>query len=227
MKVFVDTGSLGVIRAADDDPKIDGITTNPSLVRAAGVSSYGNFIHDALERTNKPISLEVISDDIDEMERQARLIASFGENAIVKIPVSTTVGKPTMNLVHALTSDGIKVNVTAVFTKHQMITLEKSFHWETQSIISIFAGRISDTGVDPVPTIQFARQHFGHHVEVLWASPRSVYDRYQAERAGADIVTMSPEIIAKLSLHNHDLTDFSRETCEMFYRDARAAGYKL
>src|SRR5665213_1226976 len=213
MKVFLDCASLSDIARYNDDDSISGITTNPTLLKRAGVTDYADFAKRALNLTEKPISFEVISDDLSGMASQAKTIASWSPHAWVKIPVTNTRGYNTDSLVEGLLREGIHVNVTAVFTSAQLHKFGSAMMGTTPSIISIFAGRVSDTGVNPVPLFEEAATLFDcSNTEVLWASPRSVFDYYTAERAGADIITMTPDLIAKLQLRDYDLNAYSRDT---------------
>jgi transaldolase len=228
MKVFLDSASLADIATYDADSMIDGVTTNPSLLKKAGVSQYEAWARHALSITEKPISLEVISDDPSVMARQARQIASWGENAIVKIPVTTTQGRATHLMIQDLLREGISINVTAIFTLDQIYEIGSSLASDTASIVSIFAGRISDTGKDPVPIVKETRELFEcSNTEVLWASPRSVFDFYRAMDANADIITMTTDLISKLDLWNYDLAQYSLDTITQFHRDAMDAGLTL
>lgn len=226
MKIFVDSASLVDIARCEDDPIVSGITTNPSLLKKAGVTDFVQFAKNALMITEKPISFEVFADDFETMAKQAREIASWAENVYIKIPVTNTKRRKTDPVIQSLLSEGIKVNVTAVFTYDQMYNLGPILMSDTPSIVSIFAGRISDTGIDPVPYIQEARSIFSYS-EVLWASPRSVFDYYRASDAGADIITMQPELIDKLEMAGRDLTEYSLATVTQFHDDAKDAGYAL
>lgn len=208
--------------------KVTGFTTNPTLIKAAGVSDYESFASECVASfPDHSLSFEVISDDIDSMRKQAYKIASWGENVYVKIPIMTTDEIPTTHLIEQLCSHGIKVNVTAVFTKKQILQTAEALEYQTPSYVSIFAGRIADSGVDPQELIRFAFYHCPENVEILWASTREAFNVCQAEAYGADIITLTPELIGKLSLSGKDLTQFSLETVKMFYQDAIAAGLSL
>ena len=212
VKVFCD-GSIEV-------KNVDGYTFNPTLMK--GTKNYSVFgRYAAKEVFPKPISFEVIADDLGEMNEQAIDIASWGENVYVKIPVMDTQGTPTTLLIYNLSRLGIKVNVTAVFTSSQIHIVARSLWPKTPSIISIFAGRIADTGKDPVPLFYEAMRVKHANTETLWASTREVYNYYQAQQCGADIITMSPDLIKKLSLKDKDLTEYSRETVKQFYEDGK------
>jgi transaldolase len=209
---------------------VKGFTTNPTLARKAGVKDYEDWARRACAAfPDFPISLEVIADDPEEMCRQAELISSWGPNVWVKIPITTTSGMPTKDLLQWLWKQNIKVNITAVMTSHQLRWLAGTHGFGRRpTIVSIFAGRIADTGVDPASIIDGALPEFAKaNVKILWASTRQVADVYKAEALGCDIITCTPDIIKKLSLRGKDLAQYSRETVQMFFDDAHAAGYKL
>lgn len=207
---------------------VAGYTTNPSLMRKAGVTDYAAFAKQALDALpNKPISFEVFSDDREEMYRQAREIASWGEQVYVKIPFTNTRGDSCAWVVSALGQDGIKVNITAITTISQ---IERASGWvwpETPSILSIFAGRIADTGLNPVPFIKHALRVKNAKTEILWASTREILNVYQAEDAGCNIITVPSDMLWKLALSGQDLVACSLDTIAMFHRDAQEAGYAL
>lgn len=208
----------------------DGFTTNPTLMAKAGVPDYREFAREVLAAIpSLPISFEVIGDEFDEMGRQAREIASWGENVYVKVPVCNTRGESSVPLVCELSAEGVKVNVTAVLTLDQVRAVAEAVAEDTPSIISIFAGRIADTGRDPVPTMREAVRICARRprLKVLWASPREVLNVYQAEACGCHIIALTSDLLSKLHLRGKDLTEFSRETVQMFYDDACRAGYTL
>jgi transaldolase len=209
---------------------VQGFTTNPTLMRKAGVTDYEQFAKSLLaEVPDVLISFEVCADDFPTMGRQARKIASWGENVFVKIPITDTRGDSSLPLVKDLVADGLKVNVTAVLTLEQCEGVAAAIPADRQAILSIFAGRIADTGRDPVPFMSQAVQICRDlpRLMVLWASPREIRNVYQADECGCDIITVTPDLLSKLSLRNKDLAEFSRETVQMFYDDARKAGYQL
>jgi transaldolase len=208
----------------------DGITTNPTLMAKAGVRNYRDFAQAILEGIpDLPISFEVISDDIEEMGRQAREIASWGPNVFVKIPISNTRGESTVPLIRRLCAEGVQVNATAVLTMDQVEGVIDAVAEEVPAIISVFAGRIADTGRDPMPVMREVVRLAARKpsLRFLWASPREVLNIYQAEACGCHLIAVTPELIAKLSLRDKDLAEFSRETVQMFYDDACRAGYQL
>jgi transaldolase len=215
--IYLDSADLNEMIRLND--KVSGFTTNPTLMRKAGVTDYKSWAKIVLDRfPDKPVSLEVFADDFLEMKRQARIIASWGRNVYVKIPITNTLGQSSAPIVKHLSDEGIKVNVTAVMTREQMKEISPS-HPE---IISVFCGRIQDTGrLSPIPS------PYKNVSKILWASTRSVGDVYHAENVGYDIITLSPELIAKLPLKDKDLTQYSLETVKMFHDDAQKAGYTL
>ena len=220
MKIYLDGADLDTLKAMEH--RIDGVTTNPSLMRKAGIDNYKSFAAAVLMLTNKPVSFEVFADDFATMESQAREIASWGENVYVKIPVCLTDRSFTGSLVRKLSDDGIKLNITAIMGVWQVAALDQFLSWKTPTILSVFAGRIADTGVDPMPTIAYAKMRYPRpNIEVLWASTREVYNVKQAEKAGADIITMTPDLIKKMDLFGKDLAEYSAETVAMFYNDAK------
>jgi len=214
-----------------EKPYIKGLTTNPTLMRKAGISNYEEFAKDILKIViDKPISFEVFTDDLIDMERQALKLASFGENVYVKIPITNSKGISCVSLIDNLAKRGVKLNVTAVMTIKQVKAVAAVLNPETPSIISIFAGRIADCGTDPVPMMTEAAQILGGNksAKLLWASVREVINIYHAEGAGAKIVTVPHDILAKaIKMIGSDLEKISIETVKMFATDAIAAGYKL
>lgn len=212
------------------EPHIKGLTTNPTLMKKAGITDYAAFAKDILTHiTRKPISFEVFSDDFKEMERQARIINSWGRNIYVKIPVTNTKKRSSAALIKKLSHEGIRLNVTALLTLAQVREVMKALSPKTPAIISVFAGRIADTGVDPTPIMKAAKAltKKRKNVELLWASPRQLLDIYNAEAAGADIVTVTPDILNKLKKIGYDHAAYSLDTVKMFYEDGRKAGFTL
>ena len=228
MKLFADGCTLDDIEFYSDDDRIHGFTTNPTLLHKSQVKDYLGFAQDALSITEKPISLEVLSDAVEEIEREAWVLASLADNVHVKIPVTTTSGEFLGDLIGRLSQEGVKINVTAVMTCTQMDWLcnedvsSSALPW----IISVFAGRIADTGRDPRPYVKHALR-VSRETEILWASPRCALDYYTAEAIGCNIITMTPELIVKLDLYRHNLSQYSNETVRMFHADAVAAGYVI
>jgi transaldolase len=197
-------------------------------MRKAGVVNYTDFLKEITDVIKDvPISFEVFADDIDEMEKQANIIASYGSNIFVKIPVTNTKGESTKFLIKKLLDNNIKVNVTAVMTKKQIKDLIPYLQSSTDVILSIFAGRIADTGIDPKPTIKYAIKNISANVKVLWASPREVFNIYEADKIGCHIITVTPDLINKLTLQNKNLKDYSLDTVKMFFDDAKASNYTL
>jgi transaldolase len=230
VKLFADGADLDGILALAADERIAGFTTNPTLMWKAGLTEYEDFAQRLLERiTTHPISFEVFADDADEMRRQARLIASWGENVYVKIPVTTTNGESMAPLVRELSEDGVKVNVTALFTTAQVEMITAAVCDGAASYISVFAGRIADAGVDPIPIMSRAVAIMlgAPRAELIWASPREILNVVQADQVGCHIITMTSDLLAKLPSLGKDLDQFSLETVQMFRRDAISAGFTL
>lgn len=230
VKLFADGADLAGILTLYRNPSIQGFTTNPTLMRKAGILDYEAFARNLLRAVpDRPVSLEVFADDEEEMEAQARAIASWGPNVNVKIPVTDQSGVFQGPLIQRLSRDGIIVNVTAVLTLDQVRRVTEALCPSTPAIVSVFAGRIADTGVDPAPTMRLARHvlRLRPRAELLWASPRELLNIFQADAAGCHIITVPSEILAKLNLVGKDLTRYSRETVTMFHRDAHAAAYRI
>lgn len=230
VKVFADGADLDGILALAEDSRISGFTTNPTLMWKAGLTDYKDFAQRLLERiTRHPISFEVFADDADEMRRQARLIASWGENVYVKIPVTTTSGESMAPLVRELSEDGVQVNVTALFTTEQVELITAAVKDGAPSYISVFAGRIADAGVEPIPIMAKAVAIMADapRSELIWASPREVLNVVQADQVGCHVITLTHELLAKLDCLGKDLDRFSLETVQMFHRDAASAGFAL
>ena len=209
---------------------IKGLTTNPTLMKKAGIKDYEAFAKDILlEVKDKSISFEVFSDDLDEMEKQALKIATWGENVYVKIPITNTKGIPTYSLIKKLSDKGVKVNVTAIMTLEQVRDVVLSLNQNVPSYVSVFAGRIADTGVDPVPLMSAAVQitSMNSKAEVIWASPRELLNVFQADEIGCQIITVTNDILKKLELVDYNLSTYSLDTVKMFYNDAVSAGFKL
>ena len=199
-------------------------------MRKAGITDYQVFAHDILSViTDRPISFEVFADEFDEMERQARIITTWGPNVYVKIPVTNTRREPACPLIHKLSHSGIKVNVTAILTLEQVCEVASALAGGAASDVSVFAGRIADTGVDPVPIMKEAVGILGPHpqMELIWASPRELLNVFQADSIGCHIITATPDILKKLSLAGKDLAEYSLDTVKMFADDAAKSGFKL
>jgi transaldolase len=227
VKIFADGADLASVTDLSRDRRIAGFTTNPTLIRKAGLSDYESFAKEFLLHVDRsPVSFEVLADDPADMIRQAQIISRWGDNVYVKIPVTTTKGVSTAPQVRALTTEGVKVNVTAMFTVAQVETMAKALADGAPSNLSVFAGRIADAGVDPMPIVKEAVEISADvgSCEVIWASPREVLNAVQADAVGCHIITMTPDLIAKLDSLGKDLDTFSLDTVAMFHEDARAAG---
>jgi transaldolase len=242
IKLFADGADMNGIIDASKDPMIQGFTTNPTLMRQAGITDYTEFAKNAINylATNRPetnLSLEVFADEPSEIIRQARLIDSWGEeggyDVYVKIPVMHINGNNTYNIIKQLSDEGIKLNVTAIFTSEQIRNVINFLNPNTRAIISVFAGRIADAGVDPAPIIAEGFLYYDSvrgttsNFEFLWASSRQAYAYKEAENAGCDIITMPNDLIKKVKGFGKDLTQFSKETCQMFYDDAVKSGFSI
>ena len=230
VRVFADGADVASIRKLAADPFIAGFTTNPTLMRKAAVDDYEQFAHELLECiSDRPISFEVFSDDFDEMRRQALKIASWGENVYVKIPITNTEGVSSLDLVRHLTGAGVKLNITALMTSQQVDAAASALEGCTAAFVSVFAGRIADTGREPEPIMVQALETLRplHDVQLIWASPREVLNIVQADRIGCHVITVTHDLLAKVGLFGRDLTEFSLDTVRMFHRDAAAAGYTL
>lgn len=231
IKIYADGADLAGIRRLYADPLIQGLTTNPTLMRKAGIADYEAFAREALETvTAKPISFEVFSDEFPEMRRQALKIASWAENVYVKIPITNTRGESSVTLARDLASEGVKLNITAMLTAAQVESMVRVLDPAVPAVLSIFAGRIADTGVDPQPVLRQCL-HIARALpkaELLWASVREVLNIHHAECCGCHIVTVPHDILAKACKQwNMDLDALSRDTVQMFANDAAAAGYTL
>lgn len=230
VKLFVDSADKEAMLGLSANPLIQGFTTNPTLMRKAGIRDYRLFARDILAAIpQRPISFEVISDEFAEMERQAHEIAEWGSNVYVKIPVTNTRGESSCPLVEKLCRAGIKVNVTALMTLRQVREVRDALASGPTSCISVFAGRIADTGRDPIPVMSAALELLGAHrqTELIWASPRELLNVFQADAIGCHIITATSEILNKLFLVGKDLEAYSLDTVKMFFDDARASGFSL
>ena len=230
VKLFADGADKNSMLEMYNKPFIEGLTTNPTLMKKAGITDYENFSKDILRTIKtKSLSLEVFSDEIDEMRRQALKISTWAENVYVKIPISNTKNESTIDLVNELSNEGVKLNITAIMTMKQVEDVVTALNKDSAAYISIFAGRIADTGRDPMPlmkdAVQLAKQK--PLSEVLWASTREVYNIFQAEESGCQVITVPNGILNKLNLIDYDLNEYSLDTVKMFYKDATEAGYKL
>lgn len=230
VKLFADGADLAGIEEMYANPAISGFTTNPTLMRKAGVVDYKAFAKDVLNIvSNKPVSFEVFADDFPTMERQAMEIASWSNNVNVKIPVTNTKGEFCGPLVKKLSDAGVQVNVTAIMTLDQVQRVTDALNANTPAIVSVFAGRIADTGRDPIPIMARSVEIMKSkpNSELIWASPRELLNIFQADEVGCHIITATNEILKKLILVNKDLDHYSLETVEMFYKDAQAADFKI
>lgn len=230
VKIFADGAELESMRALYRHPLVRGFTTNPTLMRKAGVADYRTFAHSVLEAIpDRPVSFEVFADEFEEMERQAREIGTWGHNVYVKIPITNTKRESALELIRCLVGDGIKINVTAVMTLEQVEAVSEVVRGGVPSCVSVFAGRIADTGRDPVPLMATAVDLLrdSPSAELIWASPRELLNVFQADAIGCHIITVTPELLQKLDLVGKDLDEFSLETVKMFFRDGKAAGYTL
>jgi transaldolase len=229
-KIFADGADTEGIRALAADPRIAGFTTNPTLMRKAGITDYAAFARGALEIVGgRPISFEVFADDEAEMERHARAIAAWGENVYVKIPVTNTLGVSTAPLVRRLSADGVRLNVTALMTAAQVRDVTAALAGGAPAVVSVFAGRIADTGRDPLPILREALEIMAPQpqLELIWASPRELLNIFQADEIGCHIITVTNDILAKLGTVGKDLTEYSLDTVKMFHRDAALAAFAV
>lgn len=230
VKIFADGADLNDMIQMSRKPFISGLTTNPTLMKKAGISNYESFAKDVIkEIPDKPLSFEVFSDELDEMKIQAEKISSWGENVFVKIPVTNTKGESTRSLVRYLSQDGIKINVTALMTVAQVQDTAEVLESNVQSYVSVFAGRIADTGIDPISTMQESLKVLSSvtKCELIWASPRELLNVIQANEIGCHVITATSDILNKLELIGKDLNEYSLETVRMFYRDGQSAGFNI
>ena len=231
IKIFSDGAEKDSLLKMNQNPMIGGMTTNPSLMKKAGVSNYTVFCKDILTHIKeKPISFEVFADDFPTMEKQAREIATWGKNVYVKIPIQNSEGKSSVELVKTLSHAGIKLNVTAIYTVKQVVETCQVLEKGAPSIVSVFAGRAADLGHDPIPTMIASAEicaAYGSHIECLWASTREVYNILQAEEAGCQIITVPFDVLAKLDASFKTLEALSLDTVQIFKKDSEAAGFKL
>jgi transaldolase len=230
IKIFADGADIKSMKALAANPMVKGFTTNPTLMRKANITDYVAFAHEVLAAIpNHPVSFEVFADESADMEAQALEIASWGKNVYVKIPVTNTKSVSAVPLVQRLAKRGVQLNVTAVFTLEQVEAITAALEAGTPAVISVFAGRIADTGVDPMPLMAEAKRitRAKPKAELLWASPRELLNIFHADSVGCDIITVTPDVLAKLNLVGKDLDEYSLETVKMFYKDASAAGYSI
>jgi transaldolase len=230
VEIFADGADRASIVELAANPLIKGFTTNPTLMRAAGVTDYETFAHDVVAAVPRmPVSFEVFADDFDEMEGQARRISGWGDQVYVKIPVTDTAGKSTARVVSTLSEEGIKLNVTALFTVEQVRWVTNALAGGPSAFISVFAGRIADTGRDPIPIMRDSLEVMAAHpnLRLIWASPREVLNIVQADEIGCHVITVTHDLLKKLVSLGTGLEEFSLETVRMFHRDAATAGFTL
>ncbi|MEO8446604.1 MAG: transaldolase [bacterium] len=228
IKIFADGANVNEMKKVYSEGIVKGFTTNPTLMKKDGVTDYVGFAKDVLsEIKDMPISFEVFTDDFDSMERQAKEIGSWGENVYIKIPITNTKGDTSYELIKKLSSGGMKLNVTAMLTIEQVENVSKSLDKNTPSIVSLFAGRIADTGRDPIPYVMESMKILkeNENAELLWASSRELLNIFQAEECGCQIITVTNDLIKKLAMVDRDLKELSLDTVKMFYNDAKSAGY--
>lgn len=229
VEIYADGADLEAIKKLSKLSHIKGITTNPSLMRKAGVEDYQGYSTKILkEAPDLPISFEVFADEINEMEKQAREINTWGNNVFVKIPVSNTKNESTAKLIEKLSAEGIKLNVTAIFTMDQIKEVCDHLNPEIDSLVSVFAGRIADTGRDPIPFMEYTNKLCeGSKLKSLWASTRETYNIFQADQCGCDIITVPNSILGKLDAVAKPLDEYSLDTVKGFYKDACEAGFSI
>lgn len=230
VQIFADGAEKAAMLEMYRKPFVKGFTTNPTLMRKVGITDYEAFAKDIISVIpDRSISFEVFADDVAEMERQARRIAPWGKHVAVKIPITNTKGESTVPLVRKLSQDGIALNVTALFTLKQVQDVVDAVKGGAPCFISVFAGRVADTGVDPVPLMAEALKIMkaAPNTALIWASPRELLNIFQADDIGCHVITVTNDIIKKLSLVGKDMDEYSLETVKMFYDDGKAAGYML
>lgn len=230
IKLFADGADLDGMIGMYANPMIKGFTTNPTLMRKAGIDDYEAFARRVLDAIpDRPVSFEVFADDLPTMAAQARVIASWGPNVNVKIPVTNTKGEFAGPIIETLSAEGVQLNVTAVFSLDQVRAVTEALSPDTPAIVSVFAGRVADTGVDPMPLMAEALKTLDARpkAELLWASPRELLNIFQADQVGCHIITATTDVLGKLKNVGKNLETFSLETVEMFYRDAQGAGYTI
>ena len=230
IKIFADGAKVDVMRKMNELDYVSGFTTNPSLLKQAGVTDYISFAKQIVkEFYPKPISLEVINDSKEEMVKEARILSALGQNVFVKIPVVNFKGETTYDIISKLSSEGIRLNITAVFTIKQVENIKKSLSPYTDNIISIFAGRIADTGRNASVIVKEAVEQCANmnNIEILWASCREVFNIIEAENSGCHIITITEDVMHKLKYLDKDMDEFSKETAKMFHDDAFACGFVI
>jgi transaldolase len=230
VKIFADGADKAGMLEMASKSFVKGLTTNPTLMKKAGIVDYKAFALEILsEIKEKPISFEVFSDDFDEMEKQALEIASWGENVYVKLPITNTKGEPIYNLISKLANKKVKLNVTAIMTLEQVNNVVSNLNPSVPSYVSVFAGRIADTGRDPLPLMIDCVNALKVNplAELIWASPRELFNIFQADQIGCQVITVTNDVLKKLDLVGKDLNDYSLDTVKMFYNDAQSAGFKI
>jgi transaldolase len=230
IKIFADGADKATMQEMLKNPLIQGFTTNPTLMRKAGISDYAAFAHEILmEIRDHPISFEVFADEFEDMERQAEKIASWGDNVYVKIPVTNTRREPALDLICRLSRKGIKLNVTALLALSQVRDVCSALCKNVPAYVSVFAGRVADTGRDPLPLMAAALEYLNdfEQGELIWASPRELLNIFQADAIGCHVITVTGDILKKLTLVGKDLHDYSLETVSMFYEDAQRSAFSL
>ncbi len=230
IKLFADGANIEEMKSVYAQGLVQGFTTNPTLMRKAGVADYEAFARSALEAIpDMPISFEVFSDDFDSMEKEAKKISTWGNNVFIKVPITNTRGESSTPLIRKLSNEGIPLNITAIMTLQQVEGVVEALNPEVSGVVSVFAGRIADSGRNPIPimTEAMAMLQSSPKCELLWASPREVLNVVQAEQVGCHIITIPGDLLKKLSLLGKDLEAFSLDTVKMFYEDARASGFNL
>lgn len=228
--IYADGADIKQMKETYEGGKVTGFTTNPSLMKKAGVSDYTNFAKEVVrEFPDVPVSFEVFADDFETMKKEAEKIDTFGENVFVKIPVMNSKGESSVPLIKELSAQGIKLNVTAIFTVEQVKNVVEVLTEGTENIVSVFAGRIADTGIDPIDIMKKSAEicHSKEGVKLLWASPREVLNIIQANDVGSDIITCTPDLIKKMDGIGKDLEEYSKETVQMFLKDSTSLGYSV
>lgn len=230
IKIFADGANVDEMKKVYREGLVSGFTTNPTLMKKDGVTDYVGFAKNVLsEISDMPISFEVFTDDFESMERQAKLIGSWGENVYIKIPVTNTRRESSTELIRKLSGEGFKLNVTAILTTEQVSIVCDALDYDTPAIVSVFAGRIADTGVDPQPIMRESLEILRKKpkAELLWASSRELLNIFQAEACGSHIITVTNDLFKKFRMVGMDLSELSLDTVKMFYNDAASAGYKF
>lgn len=230
IKLFADGAVLADMKSAHEAKIVSGFTTNPSLMVKAGITDYEGFAKEVLAVIpDYPISFEVFSDDLESMEKEARIIGSWGSNVNIKIPVTNTQGESTIPLIRKLANEGIQLNVTAILTLEQVKQVAGALNPDVPAIVSVFAGRIADTGRDPMPIMKESASILESYpkAELLWASTRELYNIFQAQECGCKIITVTNDILKKLSMVGKDLNELSLDTVRMFYADAQKNGFRI